>query len=67
MRIIIDLDRENNTRTITVAGDVNPVMVCKSLDRMASQIMVVTEIYSGVVYDSVFFADVLYLEHVCES
>lgn len=66
MKLIVDITDAGNIVT-AVGNDHKPVIICESVKRMASQLVRLSEIYSGEEVDSVYFADVAYLSRQEES
>lgn len=62
MKLIIEIG-DDNSHEVTVIGDDRPVIVCHSINRMAEQIVILSEVISGVEVDSLYFADVTYLDN----
>jgi hypothetical protein len=61
MRLTIDVTADGNV--VTVEGDDKKVVVCESIRRMASQVVILQEVIRGEEVDSLYFADVTYLEN----
>jgi hypothetical protein len=60
VKLIIDLSDDNK---ITAVGDGKLVIICESVKRMTKQLVILSEVYSGEEVDSIYFADVTYLDN----